>query len=510
MARGPSSAGRGPSAQARLLAVYGGRRRVYFPRVETAPAAVPHPDRLFPVEPEVRGLARNLYEQVASLPIISPHGHIDAALLAGDQPFTDPVALLVRPDHYVLRLLHAHGVTLTQLGVPALGADGDERVAAPEEVWAQLCRHWPAFRGTAMRLWLEAQLSDLFGIDHPLSEANAGSTYDRIAGQLQRPEFRPRALFRRFGLELLATTDSPLDDLAAHAALRADPTWDGRVVPTFRPDALTDPSRTGRWAELLDRLEVVSGIATSTYGGYIAALESRRAAFKELGATAADHGHATVDALDLSTREAARLYDRLRLGPHDPRDAAVFSSHMLMEMARMSADDGLVMQLHPGVQRGHDTPSLARFGPDLGAEFPVATSYTLSLQRLLSRFGNAPGFRAVAFTVDETTFSRELAPMASYYPNLWLGAPWWFLDAPDAMARFWAAITESAGFGKSAGFVDDTRAYCSIAARHDLARRAHCAFLARLVAEHRLDAGDAAGLAADFAYRLPKSVFRVG
>lgn len=485
-----------------------------------------HPYRLFPAEAAVREVACEIYEEVAGLPLISPHGHVDAAVLADDQPFAGPVELLVRPDHYVLRLLHAQGAPLAALGIapvaakpggarPASGDDplgpgGDGPVANSREVWRLLCRHWPAFRGTVMRLWLEDTLASLFGIERPLAEATADETYDHIATALAGAEFRPRALYRRFGLEVLATTDSPVDDLSSHAALREDPGWDGRVVPTFRPDALTDPSRSARWGDLLERLAEVSGTGTGTYAGYIAALESRRAAFKALGATATDHGHAWPDAVELSPFEASRLYDRLRLSPYEPADAAAFGSHMLMEMARMSADDGLVMQLHPGVWRSHDTPALARFGPDLGADFPVAIGFTAALQRLLSRFGDAENFRAVAFTVDETTYSRELAPMASYYPNLWLGAPWWFLDAPDSMGRFWSAVTETAGFGKSAGFVDDTRAYCSIPARHQLARRAHSAFLARLVAEHRLARADASELAADFAYHLPKAVFRLG
>jgi len=468
----------------------------------------PHPYRLFPAEPSVRNLAISLYEQVADLPLISPHGHVDAAMLAEDAPYSDPVALLVRPDHYVLRLLHAHGVPLTELGVPDRTRPGP--VAGPREVWRHFCRKWQVFRGTVMRLWLEDELADLFGIERPLDEGAADETYDHISERLRHPEFRPRALYRRFGLEFLATTDSPLDDLSAHMRLRQDPSWDGQVAPTFRPDFLTDPARSGNWGELLDRLAAVSGEGTDNYQGYVRALESRRGAFKDLGATATDHGQFSLQAEALSDWEAARLFDRLRLGAADASDVGTFRSHMLMEMARMSADDGLVMQLHPGVWRGHDTDALARFGPDMGADFPVPTDFTASLQRLLTRFGSAPGFRAVAFTVDETTFSRELAPMASYYPGLWLGAPWWFLDAPDAMSRFWAAVTESAGFAKSAGFVDDTRAYCSIPARHDLARRAHCSFLAGLAAEHRIELDDASELAVDFAYRLPKTAFRLG
>jgi glucuronate isomerase len=467
-----------------------------------------HPDRLLPADPGARRVARELYEPVAGLPLISPHGHVDAGVLARDEPYVDPVALLVRPDHYVLRLLHAHGETLPDLGVPDRA--GAVPVAPPREVWRRLCRHWPAFRGTVMRLWLEQELADLFHVEEPLTEAGADATYDRVRAQLSEPAMRPRALYRRFNLEVLATTDSPLDDLSAHRALLHDASWDGRVVPTFRPDDLTVPAGNPGWAESLERLAEVSGTSTATYRGYVAALEARRATFKEMGATATDHGHSTAASSGLSDWEAARLYDRLRLGRHDAGDEDAFAAHMLTEMARMSADDGLVMQLHPGIFRSHDGPAFAGFGSDLGADFPVRADFTAPLAALLSRFGSHPNFRMVAFTVDETAYSRELAPMASYYPGLWLGAPWWFLDSPDTMARFWAAVSETAGFAKSAGFVDDTRAYCSIPARHDLARRAHCAFLARLVVEHRLAKDDALELAADFAYRLPKSAFRLG
>jgi len=480
--------------------------------------ALPHPDRLLPAGPPELDIARELYGQVAGLPLVSPHGHVDAAVLARDEPFPDPAALLVSPDHYVTRLLHTQGVPLEQLGVPARGARGTgaplEAEAppqpAPREVWRLLCRYWPVFRGTAMRLWLEHELAELFGINQPLTEQTADQTYDQVTACLERPDMRPRALFHRFGLEVLATTNSPLEDLAAHRALQDDPAWDGQVVPTFRPDVLIEPGETRQWNDLLDQLGRVSGIDTGSYRGYIAALEGRRAAFQALGATATDHGHFSVEACALSEPEASRLYDRLRLGRRQPGDEEAFRSHMLMEMARMSADDGLVMQLHPGVWRNHDTAAHARFGPDIGADFPVATNFTASLHQLLDRFGSHPGFRAVAFTVDETVFSRELAPMASYYPALWLGAPWWFLDAPSAMTRFWSAVTETAGFSKLAGFVDDTRAYCSIPARHDVARRAYCSFLSRLVAEHRLGQPDARDLAVDFSYRSPKAAFRLG
>ena len=382
-----------------------------------------------PVEPAVREVALGLYRQVAELPLISPHGHVDAAVLADDRAYADPVELLVRPDHYVLRLLHAHGASYADLGFRAPGETGP--VAEPREVWRRLCRYWPVFRGTVMRLWLEDELASLFAITEPLTEGTADETYDHITAELGSDQFRPRALYGRFGLEVLATTDSPLADLSAHKVLRDDPTWEGRVIPTFRPDMVIDPSRTARWAEQLEALADVSGTDTTTYRGYISALESRRAAFKDLGATATDHGHLWPEALELSEREASRLYDRLRTGPHDASDVANFSAHMIMEMARMSAEDGLVMQLHPGVWRSHDTAALTRYGADIGGDFPVATGYTASLQRLLDRFGSHPGFRMVAFTVDETVFSRELAPMI----RGWLG--YYSLYCPSGMNGLW-------------------------------------------------------------------------
>jgi glucuronate isomerase len=418
------------------------------------------------------------------------HGHVDAAMLAADEPFADPASLFVTADHYVLRVLHSVGVPLE-----ALGADRH-----PRSVWRELCAHWAAFRGTASGLWLEHELSDLFDVPLPLDAASADESYDRIAERLATQAFRPRALFERFGLEILSTTDAAGASFADHRALQAD---GFPVVPTLRPDNLTDPTRE-------DWRSSVESFGITSYADLLAGLRRLRLDSAAHGAVATDHGHFLPATEDLGHIEAAGLFERLVKGHADDAGAARFGAHLLTQMAVMSVEDGLVMQLHTGVLRNHDGPGLTRFGPDKGADFPVPVSFTAALRPLLERCGNEPGFRLVVFTVDETAYSRELAPMASYYPGLYLGAPWWFLDAPDAMGRHFAATVESAGYAKLTGFVDDTRAFCSIPARHDVARRSMSSHLARMVAEHRLSLPDAHAIARDYAYDQPRSIYRVG
>ena len=464
-----------------------------------------HPDRLFPTDPSVRSIARRLYDEVAGLPIISPHGHVDPAILAEDQPFGDPANLLVVPDHYVTRMLHAHGVSFDRLGVPPGAPKGD---ASPREIWRTFCSHWWAFRGTPSRYWLEAELVDVFGVHLRPSAETADEIFDQLSERLTSPEFRPRALYERFGIEVLATTDDPADDLAAHRKLADDAAWKGRVVPTFRPDAYLEPARPD-WAARVARLGEVTGEDTTGYAGYVAALEQRRAYFKRNGATATDHGHADAGSEPLEPSEASRIYAAALTGAATADEATAFRRHMFTEMARMAGEDGLVMQVHPGVLRDHHTGTFDRYGRDVGGDIPMTTEYTRSLRPLLQRYGTHPNFRMVLFTVDEDVFSREIAPLAGFYPSVFVGAPWWFIDTPDAIRRFRDAVTDTVGFHKTAGFVDDTRAYCSIPVRHDMARRLDCGYLARLVAEHRLPEDEAAETAADLAYRLPASTFRV-
>lgn len=464
-----------------------------------------HPDRLFPTDPSVRAVTRRLYDEVAGLPLLSPHGHVDARLLADDPPFGDPANLLVVPDHYVTRMLHAHGVPLEDLGVPP---GRPARDVPPREIWRRFCSYWWAFRATPSRYWLESELVEVFGITLRPSAETADDLFDQLSERLADPAFRPRALFERFGLEVLATTDDPADDLDAHRRLAADPGFPGRVLPTFRPDAYLDPSRPG-WQDNLARLSKAADTDTTSYGGFISALENRRAYFREHGCTATDHGHADAGTEPLDRAGAERIFAASLAGTASPAEHVAFRRHMLSEMARMSTDDGLVMQLHPGVLRNHHTATYERFGPDVGGDIPVTGEFTRALRPMLERYGTHPNFRTVLFTVDEDVFSREIAPLAGFYPSVFVGAPWWFIDTPDAIRRFREAVTDTVGFHKTAGFVDDTRAYCSIPVRHDMARRLDCGFLARLVAEHRLPEDEAAATARDLAYALPKSTFRL-
>jgi glucuronate isomerase len=463
-------------------------------------------DRLLPADPAQRRLARQLYDEVRGLPLLSPHGHVDAAVLTDDRPFPDPARLLVTPDHYVTRLLHSQGVPLEALGVPR--RDGVPVEGDPRAIWRLLCAHWHVYRGTPSRLWLEQELAELFGVRVRPSAETADEVYDAIAERLADPAFRPRALYRRFGLELLATTDSPLSTLEHHRRLREDPGWTGRVVPTFRPDALVEIRSPG-WRDRVEQLGALTTADPTGYAGFVAALEERRDFFRSMGATAADHGHPTADSTPLLPADAERLFARALAGTADERDAAAFRGHMLTEFARMSCEDGLVMQVHPGVLRDHDARVHEAFGPDVGFDVPTPTEYARALRPLLNRHGSHPGLTLVLFTVDETAGGRQIAPLAGVYPAVRIGAPWWFLDAPGAMLRFREATVETAGLYNSAGFVDDTRAFCSIPARHDVARRVDCAFLAGLVARGLLPEDEAVQTAVDLTYALPRQVFRL-
>jgi glucuronate isomerase len=461
-------------------------------------------DELFPPDPTVRGIARELYDGVAELPIISPHGHVDPRLLADDEPFPDPARLLIVPDHYLTRMLVSQGVTPDRLGVRPL--DGGPAEQDGRAIWRLFAEHWHLFRGTPSRLWLELTFRDVFGLGAVrLSPETADELYDAVAERLAKPEFRPRALFERFGIERLATTESPLDPLTHHDRLAAEG-WGGRVVTTFRPDAVVDPDRPD-WAASVRRLGELTGRDVETFTGYLAALRDRRAYFAARGATATDHGHATARTGDLGPEAAARIFARALAGAGEPGDAEAFRGHMLVEFAKMSVADGLVMQLHPGPFRDHDAWLAGRFGADTGGDIPTPTDYVRGLKPLLDRFGHEPGFRLVLFTLDESAFTRELAPLAGVYPALYLGAPWWFLDSPEGLRRFRETVTETAGFYNTVGFADDTRAFCSIPVRHQVARRVDAAYLARLVAEERLPFDEAARTAADLAYHLPRRVY---
>lgn len=464
-----------------------------------------HPDRLLPHDPATREVARQLYAHVEKLPIISPHGHTDPRWFAQNEPFTDATDLLLRPDHYVLRMLYSLGISMEALGVAP--RSGDAKVADSRSAWRTFARHYHVFRGTPSRTWLDWVFNAVFGLEVRLDERSADLYFDTINERLAQPAFRPRALFERFNIEVLATTESPLDPLDHHAAIRASG-WRGRVITAFRPDPVLDPEFEG-FVENLQTLSGMTGEDCFSYKGYLAALRKRRAAFAAAGATSTDHGHPRATTADLSDAEAEKLFAIVATGRASLADAELFRAHMLTVMAGMSLEDGLVMQIHPGSFRNHNPRLFERFGRDKGADIPTATDYVHALRPLLTRYGNDPALTIILFTLDETAYARELAPLAGHYPALKLGPAWWFHDSPEGMRRFRAQTTETAGLYNTVGFNDDTRAFMSIPARHDVARRIDCGFLAELVMDHRLEMDEAAELAVDLAYRLAKQAYRL-
>lgn len=460
-----------------------------------------HEDRLFPADPGTRKIAQALYKHVRLLPIISPHGHTQASWFAKNEPFPDPAKLFVQPDHYVYRMLYSQGVSLEDLEI------GQAEMKDPRKVWGIFARHYYLFRGTPTRMWLDFALQELFGMEERLSAKNADLYFDVISEKLRTPEFLPRALYKRFNLEVLATTDSALDSLADHCAIR-DSNWKARIVPTFRPDSVVDPDFSGFEGNIA-KLGEQTGEDCSTWTGYLKALRASRRRFKELGCTATDHGHPSAQTANLSPAEAAKLFQLILAGKTDPQQNELFRAQMLTEMARMSIEDGLVMQIHPGSVRNHNHLIFERYGRDTGADIPRATNYVDALRPLLDQFGNEAGLTIILFTLDESTYSRELAPLAGHYPCLKLGPPWWFHDSPEGMMRFRERVTETAGFYNTVGFNDDTRAFLSIPARHDMARRVDCAYLAKLVSDHRLEEDEAMELAHDLTYGLAKKAYRL-
>ncbi len=467
-------------------------------------AFTPHPDRLLPADPAVRDIARGLYQLQKDQPIVSPHGHVDPRLLLDDEPFRDPTSLFITPDHYVNRLMHARGVDLADLGVGQAPLDDQ----ASRRAWHLLAEHWHAYAGTPSRYWMEHEFAEVFGLTTVLSPRTADAMYDAIAAQLAQPEFRPRALFDRFGIEVLATTDDPVDDLAPHDALAADDSFTGRVIPTFRPDRYLEPARAD-FRELTDALGEAADVDTSTYDGHLEAMRVRRLHFRDHGAVSSDHSHLDPGTERLDLEDARRLYASARSGQIAAADAVALRRHLLADQARLAAEDGLVMTLHPAVSRNHSDAMLEQFGADIGFDIPVAVDYVNHLRPVLNDVGHAENFRLVLFTIDETVLSREVAPLAGVYPSVFAGAPWWFIDAPDAILRYRRAVSETIGYTRTSGFIDDTRAFCSIPARHDMARRLDAHHLAGLVAEHRIRLEDAEQLAATLPVQQPREVFRL-
>jgi glucuronate isomerase len=464
------------------------------------------PDRCFDPQPDQRRLARRLYEGICSQPILSPHTHIDPALLAEPSAsLGNPVDVFVRLDHYVTRMLHSQGIPPESLGVSP--QDGTQAEQDERRIWQLFAENFHLFRGTPSGLWLTHQLVELFGLPQRLDGATAQDAYDQISERLASPEFQPRRLFERFKIEALATTDAATDSLRHHRKIRASG-WSGRILPTFRPDALLDLESL-RWRADIDQLSQASDVTVKDYTSYIRALEARRKFFKAMGAAATDHAAQTPHTAELSRREAEAIFQRALQGRSEPADAARFGAHMLMQMARMSTEDGLVMQLHPGALRNHDIALYERFGPDQGGDIPLQTEFTRGLRPLLSKFGTHPRLTLILFTLDESAYARELAPLAGHYPALKLGPPWWFHDSLNGMRRYFDRVIETAGLQNTAGFNDDSRSLCAIPARHDLWRRASANWLAGLVVRHLLDLDEAEEMALDMAAGLARRAYRL-
>ena len=464
-----------------------------------------NPDRLFPSDPATREVARRLYQPIKDLPIVSPHGHTDPSWFAKNENWANPAELLITPDHYVFRMLFSQGVALEDLGVPR--ADGGPVETDPRKIWRLFAERYHLFRGTPSRMWHDWVYSEVFGIDVRLTAETADHYYDIIDAALKTDAFKPRALFERYNIEVIATTESPLDPLEHHEAIKASG-WSGKVVTAYRPDPVLDPDYEG-FHDNLVQFGAITGEDVSTWEGYLAAHRKRRAFFASYGATSTDHGHPTAFTANLSQADAAALYQKVATGPVSAKEAELFRGQMLTEMARMSVDDGLTMQIHPGSSRNHNQVVFDRFGRDKGADIPTQTNYVADLKPLLDAFGSHPGVTIILFTLDETSYSRELAPLAGHYPALRLGPPWWFHDSPEGMRRFREQITETAGFYNTVGFNDDTRAFLSIPARHDVARRMDCGWLAQLVVEHRIEEDEAHELARALTYDLVKAAYKL-
>lgn len=463
------------------------------------------PNRLFPIETGARQLARDLYDAVSSLPIISPHGHTDPKWFAENGNFTDPAQLFVTPDHYVFRMLFSQGVPLEKLGVPRV--DGGETETDGRKIWRLFAENYYLLRATPSRMWIDHSFEHVFGLEQEFSPDTADAFYDHISDCLAQDAFRPRSLFDRFGIEVLSTTESAIDPLTWHQAIQSSD-WGGRVVTAYRPDNVIDPDFEG-FARNVAALGEMTGENTGTWTGYLAAHRNRREFFKAHGATSSDHGHPNARTEDLSQADAAALFAKAMAGTCTADEADAFRGHMLTEMARMSLEDGLVMQIHPGSFRNHSATMMARFGRDKGFDIPCQTNFVHSLRPLLEAVGTDPRLTVILFMLDETTLSRELAPLAGVYPALRLGPPWWFFDSPEGMMRFRELTTETAGFYNTVGFNDDTRAFCSIPSRHDMARRVDCAYLSILVRTGRLTESEAMDLARDLSYGLAKKAYRL-
>jgi glucuronate isomerase len=464
-----------------------------------------NPNRFFDADPTIRKIAQELYQEVKDLPIVSPHGHVDPKILAENTPFPDPTELILIPDHYVFRMLYSQGISLESLGIPA--SDGTPVESDHRKIWQIFADHFYLFDATPTGAWLGHEFGEVFGIQDKLNGENAMKIYDELDEKLKSPEFLPRTLFENFNIEVLSTTDAAADDLEYHKQIISSD-WDGKVIPCFRPDVVVNITAEG-WDTAIKDLSEASGTEIDSYKNFIKAIENRREYFKVMGATSTDQGVVSPFTNELSGNDAEAIFSRALQGSATTEDARLFTANMLMEMARMSIEDGLVMQIHPGSFRNHNDYIFNRFGPDKGCDIPMQTEYTQNLHQLLNKYGNDPRLSLIVFTLDETSYSRELAPLAGHYPAMKLGPAWWFHDSIEGMTRFREQVTETAGIYNTVGFNDDTRAFPSIPARHDVSRRVDANFLARKVSRHIITMDDARRMIKALAYDLVKKAYKL-
>jgi glucuronate isomerase len=462
-------------------------------------------DRFFSPLESVRKYAREIYHSIKDLPIISPHGHVDPSIFSENKPFPNPAQLFIIPDHYLYRMLYSQRIPMESLGIPTI--DGSKVETDPRKIWQIFADNYFLFSGTPSGAWLSYEFGVVFGIKEKLNSSNAQKFYDKLHEKINSPEFLPRKLFEKFNIEVLTTTDAASDDLSHHKKIKKSD-WKGRVVPCFRPDGVTDISNKN-WKTNLKLLEKSVNYEINSYKSFIRALEQTREYFKSLGATSTDHGVFSPNTHELSKKEVKEIFNRALNSKSTEKDSKLFTAHMLMEMARMSTEDGLVMQLHPGAYRNHNPLIFEKYGPDKGCDIPMQTEYTFNLKELLNKYGNNPKFTLIVFTLDETSYSRELAPLAGHYPSMKLGPAWWFHDSIEGMIRYRRMVTETAGFYNTVGFNDDTRAFVSIPARHDLARRIDSNYLAELVAKHILSLDEGLTIAKELAYNLVKKAYKI-
>ncbi len=462
-------------------------------------------NRFFSPNSTIRNFALEIYNTVKDMPIVSPHGHVDISMFVDNKPFPNPAKLFLTPDHYVYRMLYSQGILMESLGIPTL--DGAEVETDTRKIWQIFADNYYLFCGTPSGVWLSYEFNKIFGITEKLNSANAQKIYDELQEKINQKEFLPRSLFEKFNIEVLTSTDSASDSLENHKAIM-DSGWGKKIVPCFRPDAVTDLSNK-KWKENLIALEQSVGYEINNYLTFIQALEERRNYFKKMGATSTDHGILLPYAHELLLYEVQAIFERAIKGQADEKDAKNFTAHMLMEMARMSSEDNLTMQIHAGAYRNHNETIFNRFGPDTGCDIPYQSEYTVNLKELLNKYGNVRDLTIILFTLDETTYSRELAPLAGHYPAIKLGPPWWFHDSIEGMTRYRKMVTETAGFYNTVGFNDDTRAFVSIPARHDLARRMDSNYLGELVAKHIISLDEALKIAKDLTYNLVKKAYKL-